>query len=84
MEVGKRYVLLPKTTSPTDPKVVFNALEKVVIGLNREPPTIAIDGKRFPWTGFIPKSDYVKVNTNRGHFISYADFLTSIDSIFQI
>ena len=84
LEVGKRYVLLPKTASPTNPRIVFNALEKVAIKLNRETPTILIREERFPWTGFIPKSDCIKVNTNRGHFISYANFLTSIDSILQI
>ncbi|MBS3086581.1 hypothetical protein J4422_02665 [Candidatus Pacearchaeota archaeon] len=81
LENGKRYVLLPKTKSPKDPKVVFSTIEEIV---NREPPTISIDGERFPWTGFIPYEDHIKVNTNVGHFISYENFLSSIASILQV
>ena len=84
LEKERRYVLLPKTDSPRDPNMVFNSLEKVAIRFSRETPTIQINGERFPWTGFIPYIDCVKVNTPIGHIIPYEKFLSSIKSIIQI
>ena len=84
IEVNERYVLLPKSDDPKNPILVMNALEKLAIKLNRQTPTIKINGERFPWTGFIPRESVVKVNTIIGHYISYSEFISALDSILQV
>lgn len=85
LEVGERYVMLPKVKDDKDPRAVFGELERVARSqLGRQPPTIEIDGERFPWTGFIPRKRDVKINSEIGHYLSYQDFLRALDTIHQI
>lgn len=84
LELDERYVLLPKAENPKDPEQVMNALEKLAIRLNKQTPTIKINGERFSWTGFIPREKDIKVNTIIGHYISYSEFIEALNSIIQI
>ena len=79
LKMGRRYVLLPKTESPADPLVVFDALERVAS--NGENPAITISGERHPWTGFSPGPEYVEVMTGRSRLIYYHVFITALNSI---
>ena len=83
--IGERYVLMPRIEEHNNQKAVFTALEKVAREqLNRETPTIEIGREIFPWTGFIPREEDVKVNTTEGHYVSYPEFIRCLDSITQI
>lgn len=84
LEVSERYVMLPKTEDPREPNQVMNALDRLAVKLNRQMPTIKINGERFPWTGFIPRKNNVKVNTIIGHYISYSEFIEALDSIVSV
>ena len=81
LEVGERYVLLPKADDPKDPSQVMGALEKLAVKTNRSSPSIEVDGARYPWTGFIPYSDRVKINTIVGHHTSYQEFISALETI---
>ena len=85
LEADKRYILMPRIEEHNNSEAVFDALERVSVEqLNRQTPTISINGSRFPWTGFIPRKADVKVNTAVGHYIGYQDFIDSLDSITQV
>ena len=83
--IDERYGIMPRIEEHSNPKAVLDALERVAIKqLNRETPTIEIGRERFPWTGFIPREKDVKVNTTEGHYVSYPEFIRSLDTITQI
>lgn len=84
LELNEKYILFPKAENPKDPEQVMNALEKLTIRLNRQMPTIKINGEIFPWTGFIPREKNIKVNTIIDHYISYSEFIEALNSIIQI
>ncbi len=83
LEIDSRYVLLPIVEDPRDLTQVDVALERVALRLNKQTPTISIRGKRYPWTGFKPNERDVKVNTPQGYYVSYEEFVLSLDSIFD-
>lgn len=80
---GRRYVLMPKIKDSDNPEKLFEELERAAVKIGRR-MTIDIEGISFAWTGFIPKRDEIKVNTSEGHYISYSEFLSSLDSIPKI
>lgn len=81
LECEERYVMMPQAEDPTNPNQVMAALERLALRLNRETPTIEIDGQRFPWTGFKPRESDVKVITDIGHHISYEGFIQCLRTI---
>ena len=82
--VEERYVLLAGANNPRDPQQVDAAMETLALRLNRETPTILIENKQSPWTGFTLHSNYVQVHTYCGHDVSYLTFISALDSIIQI
>ena len=82
--LNERYVVLPFAENPTDPVQVMNSLDKLAVRLNKETPTIQINGERFPWTGFIPRESNVKINTISGDYLSYPAFLRALETIVQV
>ncbi len=77
----ERYVLLPFAQNPRDPVQVMAELDKLAQRLNRETPTITIQGVQHPLTGFIFYQDEVKVVTPEGTFISHTTFIDALDSL---
>ena len=84
LETNERYVVLPKADDPKNPSQVRKAIDELAIMLNRNMPTITINGEECPWTGFIPRIGDIKVNTNIGHYISYPRFIESLESMLQL
>ncbi len=80
----ERYAVLPRADEDKDPEKVYAALEKLAVRLDRNDPTIEIDGERFPWTGFRPRETEVKVNTPVGHYLYYPAFLSALETIVQV
>ncbi|MEN9625739.1 MAG: hypothetical protein RL557_67 [archaeon] len=81
LRINDRYAYLPLIADACNPEAVMNALERFALTRDRQMATIAIGGIEFPWTGFIPRQVDVKVVTDCGHFISYQEFVESLDSI---
>ncbi len=79
-----RYVLMPKIDDSRNPEALFNELERVARDILDRKMLIKIQGRIFPWTGFIPRGENVKVNTMVGHYLNYKDFVSALDSIPQI
>ncbi|MBS3093249.1 hypothetical protein J4456_01565 [Candidatus Pacearchaeota archaeon] len=84
LQLLERYALMPLVQDAKNPKKVFEALEKFALNNNRQTPTIRIKYERYPWTGFIPREQDLKVNTIIGHYISYEEFVKALDSIQDI
>jgi hypothetical protein len=80
----RKYVLMPKIEDSRNPESLFNELERVARDILNKRMAIKISGRTFDWTGFIPHGDRVKVNTNVGHYLSYSEFVSALDSISQI
>ena len=81
LEVLERYCIFPIAKNPNNPEEVMGALERFAISVNREMPSIEIQGERFPWTGFMPRSTDVKVNTTMTHYLLYHEFIESLKTI---
>lgn len=81
LELGERYVIMPIAQDPANPDQVFAALERYALANNRQTPSIVVEGERLPWTGFIPLEDQVKVNTVVGNWVSYPDFVRSLETM---
>ena len=83
LEVGGKYVFLPATEDPRDPKQVWDALEAVGKMLNREMPTIDLGFGKTPLTGIKLHDEYVKVLTPEGSYVTYNTLLKSLDTLVQ-
>ena len=81
LEFGKHYTLLPIADNPKDEKSVMDALENLAKKLNRKMPTIEIHDSKEPFTGFHLRYDDVKLHTVQGEFVSYDEFIESLDTI---
>ncbi len=81
LKEGVRYTIMPKTDSPTDPDVVYNALDQLAIERRGLRPTIVLSGVTLPWTGFSAKPEYIEVEGDHLKIIHYEDFITALNSI---
>ena len=83
LDVGGKYVLLPKVEDPTDFAQVLGALEKLAQRLGRNMPTIQLGFESYPLTGITLRRNYVKVHTPEGTILPYSFFMGALDSIVQ-
>ena len=83
LDVGNKYLLMPIAQDPRNPEEVYNELEILAQGRNREMPTIQIGLANHPLTGFTLWPECVKVITPEGTVIPYDFFLESLNSIVE-
>jgi len=84
LEVNERYLMLPVTTDPRNPKQVIETLQIFKQNLNIDMPTIRVGHELHPLTGIIPKENLVKLITPEVKDVSYLTFMKSLDSIMQL
>ncbi|MEK6840584.1 MAG: hypothetical protein AABX79_01385 [Nanoarchaeota archaeon] len=78
------YVLLPLAKNPMNPAEVGRIFDELATRLNRQMPTITVNGRGHPLTGITLEKESVHVHTPDCLRVPYEKFIESLDSIVQV
>jgi hypothetical protein len=79
-----KYIVLPVVKDSKNLDSIFEKLEEIAVKRGRKMPTITIEGKEQPWTGFVMRGDSVKVSTPSGPVMSCGEFADALDTILYV